>query len=55
MALGLAILLDVKGVVTRYKRFQDRFSIAFPVWMFRAVGLFGIVGGILILIFGNSP
>ena len=55
MALGILIISDVTGLVSRYSRwYSDRFFPA-PLWLLRSVGLLGIVGGVLVLIYGNSP
>jgi hypothetical protein len=50
LAIGVVIVANIGGVTARFRSFQDRFYSAAPLWVYRSIGLFGIVGGAVIII-----
>ncbi len=50
IAIGVVIVANAGGVTARFRSFQDRFYPAAPLWVYRSIGLFGIVGGSVIII-----
>jgi hypothetical protein len=49
LAIGVVIVANVWGVTARFRSFQDRFYSAAPLWAYRSIGLFGIVGGVVVI------
>ena len=48
LALGTILVGDIWGAATGFRNVQARFYSA-PVWPYRIIGLFGVVGGIIII------
>jgi hypothetical protein len=51
LLFGLGVMLagDVWGTATGFKNIQGRFYSG-PLWAYRSIGLFGVVGGIIIIV-----
>jgi hypothetical protein len=47
-ALGVMLVGDIWGTATGFRNLQARFYSG-PVWAYRSIGLFGVVGGIIII------
>ena len=50
LAIGIVIVANIGGLTARFRTFQDRFYSAAPLWVYRSIGLFGIVGGLVIVV-----
>jgi hypothetical protein len=48
LALGTILAGDIWGVATGFRNLQARFYSG-PVWAYRIIGLFGVVGGVVII------
>ena len=50
-ALGVILLANLWGAARRFRELQDRFYPSPWVWPYRLIGLVGVVGGIVIIVF----
>lgn len=48
LVIGSIVLSNAFGLVDRWQRFEARFAAKPPVWGYRSIDLFGVVGGLVI-------
>jgi hypothetical protein len=49
VALGAILVGDIRGTATGFRNLQAKFYSG-PVWVYRSIGLSGVVGGIIIIV-----
>jgi len=50
VVIGLVVLLDIGRAASRYRNLLQRLGPGPPLWLYRGVGLLGVLGGIVVIV-----